>query len=45
MLGEWKQAAEEYARLLADYPDTSFLGEAKERLQAAKKRLADQPAS
>ncbi len=45
MLGEWKQAAEEYARLLADYPNTSFLEDAKERLQATRQRLAAQPAS
>jgi TolA-binding protein len=41
MLGEWKQAAEEYARLLADYPNTSLLVEAKERLQAAKEGLEE----
>ena len=40
MLGEWKQAADEYARLIADYPDTSLVEEASERLEAAKRRLA-----
>jgi outer membrane protein assembly factor BamD (BamD/ComL family) len=45
MLGEWKQAVDEYARLLADYPNTSFLSEAKERLEAAQSRLKAQPAS
>jgi len=43
MLGEWKQAVDEYARLLADYPDTSFTKEATERLRAARQRLAAEP--
>jgi tetratricopeptide (TPR) repeat protein len=38
MLGEWKQAADEYTRLIADYPDTGFVEEAKERLQRARER-------
>ncbi|MFH1265595.1 MAG: tetratricopeptide repeat protein, partial [Planctomycetota bacterium] len=43
MLGEWKQAVDEYARLLADYPDTSFTKEATQRLRAARQRLAAEP--
>ena len=45
MLGEWTQAVDEYARLLADYPNTSLLTEAQERLEAAKERRAARPAS
>jgi len=45
MLGEWKQAADEYARLIADYPDTDFVEEARERLEAAQQRLATAPDS
>jgi len=38
MLGEWQQAADEYARLLADYPNSDFTEEASERLQAAREQ-------
>jgi TolA-binding protein len=44
MLGEWKQAVEQYRRLLEAYPDTSFTQEATERLQAAG-RQAGEPSS
>jgi len=43
MLGEWKQAADEYARLIAEYPGTDFVEEASNRLKAAKRRLAGAP--
>jgi len=45
MLGEWKQAVDQYARLLTAYPQTSFTEEATERSQAAKQRLATEPGS
>jgi TolA-binding protein len=45
MLGEWKQAAEEYARLLADYAESEFFSQAQSRLQLAKERLHAQPSS
>ncbi len=35
-LGEWKQAAETYARLIKAYPDTMFAKEANQRLRAAQ---------
>jgi cellulose synthase operon protein C len=38
LLGEWKQAAEVYARLSKQYPDTSFAKEATQRLSAGEKR-------
>jgi TolA-binding protein len=40
MLGEWQQAVEEYGRLLAEYAETSYTEEARERLQAAKQHVA-----
>lgn len=43
MLGEWKHAADEYARLVAEYPDSDFVEEASKRLDAAKRRLAGAP--
>lgn len=37
-LGEWKQAADAYARLIKTYPDTTFAKEAGQRLRAAQER-------
>lgn len=38
-LGEWKEAAEAYAKLLQTYPQTEFAKEATGRLRAAQQRL------
>jgi TolA-binding protein len=40
MLGEWKEAAQQYARLVRTYPESSFTEEATKRLVAAKRRAA-----
>lgn len=39
-LGEWKQAADAYARLLKTYPNTTFAKEAGQRLRAAQERAS-----
>jgi TolA-binding protein len=39
-LGEWKDAAELYTRLLNTYPDCELAEEARERLEAAQARTA-----
>jgi TolA-binding protein len=39
-LGQWKQAAELYQRLVKDFAETSFVEEAEKRLIAARERLA-----
>ena len=39
MLGEWKQAVQQYTRLLDTYPDASFTREASQRLEAARNQL------
>lgn len=38
-LGEWKEAAKTYARLLKTYPQSDFTQEATERLRAVEQRL------
>jgi TolA-binding protein len=38
-LGEWPQAVELYARLLKNYPQTTFAEEATRRLQSAQKHV------
>ena len=45
LLGEWKEAAQVYDRLLTVYPTTPCSSEAKQRLQAARDRGAGRPAS
>lgn len=39
-LGRWREATDLYARLLKLYPDSSFAGEAQQRLPAAQQRSA-----
>ncbi len=45
MLGQWKQATDQYVRLLRTYPGTTFTRQAAERLQAARQRADTEPAS
>jgi TolA-binding protein len=40
MLGEWKQAVDEYTRLIDQYEKTDYVDEARTRLQAARRQLA-----
>jgi TolA-binding protein len=44
-LGDWKQAVELYTRLLKEYPGTSFVNDAQDRLKAARQRMAGQSGS
>jgi TolA-binding protein len=39
-LGEWKQAAEMYARVVKEFPNTAVQEECERRLRAARERLA-----
>jgi TolA-binding protein len=39
-LGEWKQAAEMYARVVKEFPNTEVQEECERRLRAARERLA-----
>ncbi|HEX3659338.1 MAG TPA: tetratricopeptide repeat protein [Pirellulales bacterium] len=40
LLGEWEQATEIYARLLKNFPSTSFTDEAARRLRTAREHVA-----
>ena len=43
LLGQWKEAADQYDRLLKVYPKTTFADEARRRLQAARGHLKEAP--
>jgi TolA-binding protein len=38
--GQWAEAAKTYARLIEEFPQSSRIAEAKQRLEAARKRAA-----
>lgn len=42
LLGNWPQAAEHYARLLKEHPESTFVEEAGRRLQAAEQQINPQ---
>jgi TolA-binding protein len=42
-LGQWKDAAQTYDRLIANYATTDFVAEARERLTAVQSRTAARP--
>jgi cellulose synthase operon protein C len=42
-LGEWKQAAELYARVVKEFPNSAVSEESEKRLKAARERLAARP--
>jgi TolA-binding protein len=42
-LGQWKQAADLYQRLVKEFPETTFVDEARKRLTTVRERTASRP--